>query len=378
MAQGLFERHKPVAAAQLCFAVMRARGALPPAKLDFLLRGPQVHGKPNPLAEWLPAPAWAAALALSEVEGFAGLAADMEASARRWKDWVSCARPEEEPLPGDWKRLPLLDRVCVVRALRPDRLPPGLAAFVSASLGPRFASSRPFDLDAALKDAGPSTPVLIFVSPGVDAAAAVEAAARRRLGATATAAVPLVSVSLGQGQEAAALAALRSAATSGGWVLLQNVHLTMAWTWSELDRAVDGLGSGAASDTHPDFQLFLSAEPPPSLERPLPPSLLQTCVKLSNEPPQGLRANLARAWAQFDDDALDGCARQAEYRAVVFALCFFHASLQERKKFGVGNLPGARSGVGWNMGYPFSAGDLRCCAQLAANYLDAAAAKVRQ
>lgn len=122
----------------------------------------------------------------------------------------------------------------------------------------------------------------------------------------------------------------------------------------------------------PGCRLFLSAEPPPSLERPLPPSLLQSCVKLTNEPPQGLRANLARAWAQFDDDALDGCARQAEFRTLAFALCFFHAVLLERKKFGVGNLPGARSGAGWNMGYPFNAGDLRCCAQLAANYLDAA------
>jgi dynein heavy chain len=75
----------------------------------------------------------------------------------------------------------------------------------------------------------------------------------------------------------------------------------------------------------------------------------------------------------FDDDILDSCARQTEYRAIVFALCFFHAVLQERKKFGVGNSPGARSGIGWNMAYPFSAGDLRCCGQLAANYLDTGA-----
>jgi dynein heavy chain len=100
--------------------------------------------------------------------------------------------------------------------------------------------------------------------------------------------------------------------------------------------------------------------------------LLQSCVKLTNEPPQGLRANLARAWSQLDDSALEGCARQAEFRTLAFALCFFHAVLLERKKFGVGNLPGARSGTGWNMAYPFNAGDLRCCVQLAANYLDAA------
>jgi dynein heavy chain, axonemal len=57
-------------------------------------------------------------------------------------------------------------------------------------------------------------------------------------------------------------------------------------------------------------------------------------------------------------------------RTIVFALCYFHAALLERKKFGVGNLPGATSGIGWNMNYPFNTGDLLCCGQTAANYLE--------
>jgi len=36
----------------------------------------------------------------------------------------------------------------------------------------------------------------------------------------------------------------------------------------------------------------------------------------------------------------------------------------------VGNLPGATSGIGWNMNYPFNAGDLLCCGQTANNYLE--------
>lgn len=367
VSQGLFERHKPVAAAQLALATLRARSLLPPAALDFLLRAPQLHGKENPVSEWLPNSAWATVLALEQVENFQGLCEDLVGGAKRWREWVSLERPEDEFLPGDWKKLKPLQKLLVVRALRPDRVGPALSSFVTAVLEPSFVASKTFDLEAALHDAGPATPILIFVSPGVDAAASVEALARKKglVGAGRYA-----SVSLGQGQEAPAMARLRHAAANGGWVLLQNIHLTMEWTWVELDRAIDGLPGGT---THPDFQLFLSAEPPPSLERPLPPSLLQSCVKLTNEPPQGLRANLARAWAQFDDDAIDSCARQTEYRAIVFALCFFHAVLQERKKFGVGNAPGARSGIGWNMSYPFSAGDLRCCAQLAGNYLDSGA-----
>jgi hypothetical protein len=61
---------------------------------------------------------------------------------------------------------------------------------------------------------------------------------------------------------------------------------------------------------------------------------------------------------------------QAEFRSIVFALCYFHAALLERKKFGVGNLPDATSGIGWNMNYPFNTGDLLCCGQCASNYLE--------
>lgn len=153
---------------------------------------------------------------------------------------------------------------------------------------------------------------------------------------------------------------------NGGWVLLQNIHLTIDWTSGPLEKKIDKLAEGA----HPEFRLFLSAEPPPGLERGLPISLLQASIKLTNEPPEGLKPNLLRAYNEFNEEILEGCAKQAEFRSIIFALCYFHAVLLERKKFGVGNLPGATSGIGWNMNYPFNTGDLLCCGQCANNYLE--------
>ena len=99
---------------------------------------------------------------------------------------------------------------------------------------------------------------------------------------------------------------LTNAHKNGGWVLLQNVHLTIDWTAGPLEKKVDKLTEGA----HPDFRLFLSAEPPPALERGLPISLLQNSIKLTNEPPEGLKANLRRAYNQFNEEMLEGCAKQ--------------------------------------------------------------------
>lgn len=74
-------------------------------------------------------------------------------------------------------------------------------------------------------------------------------------------------------------------------------------------------------------RLFLSAEPPPLLERALPISLLQNSIKLTNEPPEGLRANLRRAYGQYNEEMLEGCAKQVSTQtpavsSLLFQACF--------------------------------------------------------
>ena len=50
--------------------------------------------------------------------------------------------------------------------------------------------------------------------------------------------------------------ALESAWNSGGWVLLQNIHLTIDWTTGPLEKRVDKLADGA----HPAFRWRASIE----------------------------------------------------------------------------------------------------------------------
>jgi len=364
VAQGLFERHKLIVATQLCMQILRGRGELQHVKFDFLLRGPKVVGVDNPIAEWVADGVWASVQALKELDDYASLPDDLVGSAKRWREWVELERPEDEALPGDWKRMSEFDRLLLFRALRPDRLTAAMAKFVTNVIGSRYVSSAAFDLERSFADASPATPMFIFLSPGVDVAAAVEGMGRK-MGMTADVG-KYASVSLGQGQEPIAMNFLNNAHKNGGWVLLQNIHLTIDWTAGALEKKVDKLAEGA----HPEFRLFLSAEPPPILERGLPISLLQNSIKLTNEPPEGLQANLRRAYANFSEEIMESCAKQAEFRSIIFALSYFHAALLERKKFGVGNMPGARAGIGWNMNYPFNTGDLLCCGQIANNYLE--------
>ena len=155
----------------------------------------------------------------------------------------------------------------------------------------------------------------------------------------------LKSLSLGQGQGPIAERNIAEAIDTGAWVCLQNCHLAKSWMGS-LEKIVEGLAErragGEGGLLSPDFRLFLTSMPAPYFPVPV----LQNGIKLTNEPPKGLRANLNRTvtnldtWTPFDKiqgkdtEFADGMKKVTAWKQLVFALCFFHAVVQERRKFG--------------------------------------------
>uniref|UniRef100_A0A8B9HQL2 Dynein, axonemal, heavy chain 11 n=1 Tax=Astyanax mexicanus TaxID=7994 RepID=A0A8B9HQL2_ASTMX len=353
--RGLFECDKLTYTAQLAFQILLMNKEINPSELDFLLRYPVQPGVTSPV-DFLSHHSWGGIKALCSMDEFRNLDRDIESSAKRWKKFVECECPEKEKFPQEWKNKTSLQKLCMMRALRPDRMNYAIRDFVEEKLGSKYVMGRSVDFAVSFEESGAATPMFFILSPGVDPLKDVEKHGRT-MGYTFDN-QNFHNVSLGQGQEVVAEQALDLAAREGHWVILQNIHLVAKWLGT-LEKKLEQHGEGSSKN----FRVFISAEPSSSPEgHIIPQGILENSIKITNEPPLGMHANLHKALDNFNQDTLEMCARENEFKSILFSLCYFHAVVAERRKFGP---------QGWNRSYPFNTGDLTISVNVLYNYLEA-------
>jgi hypothetical protein len=93
---------------------------------------------------------------------------DIESSPKRWKKLVECECPEREKFPQEWKNKTALQRLCMLRALRPDRMTYAILAFIEEKLGPRYVEGRTVEFAKSFEETSPTTPIFFILSPGVN------------------------------------------------------------------------------------------------------------------------------------------------------------------------------------------------------------------
>jgi dynein heavy chain len=365
--RGLFAKHRLTFLTQLTLSLMQGGLAgedcgFTPEGLNFLLLGPKVSDDKSPIS-WVTDTMWANVLSLSQLEGYERLPADMEENSSRFFEWFQNFSPETEKLPGEWREFDKtpFKKILMVRVLRPDRITASLTSFIK-DLIPDGKSYCECDselssfqiVEQSFQDSTPLIPLYFILSPGADVVADVDKLASK-LGKVKG--DDYHNISLGQGQDVVAQERLEVGNRQGHWIFLNNVHLMPRWL-PILEKKLDEY---SINGTHPQFRIMLSSDPSDGI----PVSVLDRCIKITSDPPSGLKANLKQAFASFSKETYEEL--EPRTKGILFGLCQFHAVLIERKKFGA---------KGYNMIYPFAIGDLVCSAAVLRNYMESAPAKV--
>ncbi len=128
--------------------------------------------------------AWDNLTELDNIPSFSGILGAVEQGERDWKLWFMAGEPDSVPLPGEWdNKLNDLQKMVVIRSLRPDRVLFCAQNFVVNNLGQKYIEPPILDVGDVLSDSSPRTPLVFVLSPGVDPTSSlIQLAQRYRMG----------------------------------------------------------------------------------------------------------------------------------------------------------------------------------------------------
>ncbi|XP_060520964.1 dynein axonemal heavy chain 6 [Cylas formicarius] len=342
--RGLFEKHKLVFSFMLCVAILQANGDINDKQWNYLLRGPvsrqQVDKKPD--YSTVTDAMWQGANYLETTfTDFGQLPEEMVKSINVTIGGfrlIVRVIPNSPPSEVNWDgKLNDFEKLMLIKTLKEEKLVFAITEYVKVNLGQAFIESPQISLNLLYHDTSNTVPLIFILSTGSDPFSAFQRFAND-MGFKDR----VKSISLGQGQGPIAEMMIQEATDTGDWVFLQNCHLATSWM-VVLERIVLQIAETSAK-VHKAFRLYMSSMP----SKYFPVAVLQNSVKVTNEPPKGLKANVKRSFADMQEDFFEDHYLEQKWRAILFGICMFHGVIQERKKFGP---------LGWNIVYEFNDSD---------------------
>ncbi|XP_059533127.1 dynein axonemal heavy chain 10 [Myotis daubentonii] len=347
---GLFERHKLLFSFNMTIKIEQAEGRVPQEELEFFLKGNislEKSKRKKPCA-WLPDQGWEDIMLLSELfsEDFGNLPDDVEKYPAVWQEWYDLDALEQSPFPlGYDSSITPFQKLLILRCFRVDRVYRAVTDYVTVTMGEKYVQPPMISFEAIFEQSTPNSPIVFILSPGSDPASDLMKLAEQ----TGFGGNRLKFLAMGQGQEKVALQLLETAVARGQWLMLQNCHLLVKWL-KDLEKSLERI-----TKPHPDFRLWLTTDP----TQGFPIGILQKSLKVVTEPPNGLKLNMRATYFKISNEMLEHCPHPA-FKPLVYVLAFFHAVVQERRKFGK---------IGWNVYYDFNESDFQVCMEILNTYL---------
>ncbi|KAL1462976.1 hypothetical protein WDU94_014770 [Cyamophila willieti] len=312
MCPRLYEHHKLLFSFLLCVRLLpqykEQEGIVFSNKeYEFLLHGVVrvnrlTHGSTSK-PDWITDLQWDNLTELTTMPGFRGLLETITGMPKEWIQWYRSAEPEKKFLPPWENDFNVLQKILVLRCLRPDRLKVLMTQYVNSMLGPQFTEPLTLDPATILSISSKATPILFLPSLECD-----HMISMKQLAKELSMENKLAIVCLGPGQISVTKERIKSAMETGGWVYIVNCHANFSWLNFYLSDIVENLQD-----------------------------------EILEYHPRGIKAKMADVYDESFSPAMFN-ASTPQYQKLMFTLNFLHAVLVERKKYGT---------LGWNTIYYF-------------------------
>ncbi|OAF69480.1 Axonemal beta dynein heavy chain 5, partial [Intoshia linei] len=345
--RGLYEIHKNTFTLLLALKIDMENGKVKHEEFMTLIKGGAALDlntvEPKP-CKWIVDATWLNVVALSNLHYFSGIQEQLQRNDKQWKQWWDKECPEVEPLPSGYEgTLDTFKKFLLVRCWCPDRIIASSQYYIADSLGKYYIESVLLDLEATWNESSSRIPLTGLLSMGSDPTSNIDNLSKKLK-------IKLRQISMGQGQEVHARRYLSQLMTSGGWLLLQNCHLSIDY----IHEVMSVLNE--TENIHNTFRLWVTTEP----TNKFPITFLQKSIKFTNEPPSGVKAGLSRTYKLITQDYLD-ITNMPQWKPMLYAVAFLHSVIQERRKFGP---------LGWNIPYEFNTSDFNASVTYVQRHLD--------
>uniref|UniRef100_A0A8C3UTG6 Dynein axonemal heavy chain 5 n=1 Tax=Catharus ustulatus TaxID=91951 RepID=A0A8C3UTG6_CATUS len=345
--RGLYENHRFLFTLLLALKIDLQAKKISHTEFETLIKGGasldmnSVEPKPK---KWILDTTWLNLVQLSSLYPFNQLLVQIVKNEKSWKAWFDEEAPEKSVIPDGYDSiLDQFHKLLLVRSWCPDHTVAQARHYIAESLGGKYAEGFILEMEAMWKESGCRTPLTCLLSVGSDPTENIERLAKSKN-------IPCRAISMGQGQEAHARHLLNQCMQDGGWLLLQNCHLGLEF----LNELMDTITTKESMSE--DFRTWITTEAHPEF----PINLLQSSIKFTNEPPQGVKAGLKRTYSAVTQDLL-GVSKMPQWKPLLYAVAFLHTTVQERRKFGP---------LGWNIPYEFNQADFAASVQFVQNHLN--------
>lgn len=347
MCRGLYENHKFLFALLLALKIDLERGRINKEEFSVFIKGgaaldlSTVTPKPR---DWISDLTWLNLVELSKLQHFQEILVKIKCNEKLWKHWFEKDAPEEEEIPDGYSNsLDTFRKLLLIRCWCPDRTLFEARKYISEALGKIYTEPILLNMEEMWQESDQRIPLICLLSAGYDPTSLILNHAKLKN-------IECQTISMGQGQEVHAKKLIDYCIANGGWCLLQNCHLGLEF----MNEVLEVLMS--IQTMHETFRIWITTE----VHQKFPIALLQISIKFTNEPPQGLKANLKCTYSLMGDHMLE-IISYSQWQPMLYGVSFLHGIVQERRKFGP---------LGWNIPYEFNSLDWAASVQFIQNHLD--------